>query len=170
MVEGSSFAPLLAPLSQRLKELRLKVATAESCTGGLLGAMLIDLPGASEVFLGGFISHTYEAKQILLGIPWSLLESEGAVSAEVARLMAQGARAQLKAGLGLSITCIAGPGGQEGKPAGFGYVAASIEDGTMVRELHLTGGRASNRVAAVEAALQLGIDILEASEGPTTRL
>jgi nicotinamide-nucleotide amidase len=91
------------------------------------------------------------------------------VSAEVARLMAQSGRAQLRAGLCLSITCIAGPGEQEGKPAGLGYVAASIDDGTMVRELHLTGGRASNRVAAVEAALQLGIDILEASEGPATR-
>jgi PncC family amidohydrolase len=169
VVEGSSLAPLMAPLNRRLKELRLKVATAESCTGGLLGAMLSDLPGAGEVFLGGFIAHTYDAKEILLGIPRSLLESEGAVSAEVARLMAEAARAQLKAGLGLSITCIAGPGGQEGKPIGLGYVAASIEEGTMVREMRLGGGRASNRVAAVEAALQLAIDILEASEAGPAR-
>jgi PncC family amidohydrolase len=165
VVEGSSFAPLMEPLSERLKEMRLKVAVAESCTGGLLGAMLSDLAGASEVFLGGFITYTDDAKVALLGIPPSLLESDGAVSAEVARMMAEAARVQLKAGLGLSITCIAGPGEEEGKPAGLGYVAASIEEGIIVRELHLGTGRASNRVAAVEAALQLGIDILEASDG-----
>jgi PncC family amidohydrolase len=164
VVEGTSFAPLMAPLSDRLRERQLKVAIAESCTGGLLGAMLSDLPGASEVFIGGFITYTYDAKEALLGIPRSLLESEGAVSAEVARMMAEAALARLKAGLALSITCIAGPGGQEGKPAGLGYVAASMAEGTLVRELHLGEGRASNRVAAVEAALQLGLDILQASD------
>jgi PncC family amidohydrolase len=152
----------MAPLSERLRERGLKVAVAESCTGGLLGAMLTDLAEASEVFLGGFITYTYEAKERLLGVPRALLEEKGAVSPEVARLMAEGARREVGAGLGLSITCIAGPDGQEGKPVGLGYVAASLDGRTEVRELRLGSGRASNRVAAVEAALQLGIELLDA--------
>ena len=119
MVEGSSFAPLMAPLGRKLQEAKLTVAVAESCTGGLLAAMLTDLPEASSVFLGGFITYTYEAKERLLGIPRSLLEEQGAVSEEVARLMAAAAREKVGADLGLSITCIAGPGEQEGKPGGI---------------------------------------------------
>lgn len=160
MVEGSSFAPLMAPLGGKLQEAKLTVAVAESCTGGLLAAMLTDLPEASSVFLGGFITYTYEAKERLLGIPRSLLEEQGAVSEEVARLMAAAAREKVGADLGLSITCIAGPGEQEGKPAGFGYVGASTAGAADVRELHLGEGRASNRVAAVEAAVALGLEAL----------
>ena len=161
MVEGSSFAPLMSPLGRRLQEMKQRVAVAESCTGGLLAAMLTDLPEASQVFLGGFITYTYEAKERLLGIPRTLLDDKGAVSEEVARLMAEAARDRVGAGLGLSITCIAGPGQQEGKPAGLGYVAASTSRRTLVRQLHLGEGRASNRVAAVEAAVQLGIEALD---------
>jgi PncC family amidohydrolase len=161
LVEGSSFAPLMGPLGRKLKDDRLSVAVAESCTGGLLAAMLTDLPEASDVFLGGFITYTYAAKERLLGIPRKLLESEGAVSAEVAKLMAEGARERVGAHLGLSVTCIAGPRGQEGKPPGLGYVAASVPGATRVLELHLGQGRASNRVAAVEAAVQLGIELLD---------
>jgi PncC family amidohydrolase len=151
----------MAPLGQKLQQAELSVAVAESCTGGLLAAMLTDLPEASSVFLGGFITYTYAAKERLLGIPRQLLEEKGAVSDEVARLMAEAAREKVAADLGLSITCIAGPGEQEGKPAGFGYVGASTRRGTWVRELHLGEGRASNRVAAVEAAVQLAIEALE---------
>jgi nicotinamide-nucleotide amidase len=161
LVEGSSFAPLMAPLGRKLQDAKLSVAVAESCTGGLLAAMLTDLPEASSVFLGGFITYTYEAKERLLGIPRTLLDEKGAVSEEVARLMAEAAREKVGAGLGLSITCIAGPGGQEGKPPGFGYVGGSIAGKTAVRELHLGEGRASNRVAAVEAAVALGLDLLD---------
>lgn len=110
--------------------------------------------------MGGFITYTYDAKERLLGIPRSLLEARGAVSEQVARLMAEAARAKVGADLGLSITCIAGPGEQEGKAPGTGYVAASSEHRTEVRELHFAGGRASNRVAAVEAAVALGLDVL----------
>jgi PncC family amidohydrolase len=160
LVEGSSFAPLMAPLGQKLQDADLTVAVAESCTGGLLAAMLTDLPEASSVFLGGFITYTYEAKSRLLGIPRDLLEEVGAVSEQVAGLMAEAARTKVGADLGLSITCIAGPGEQEGKAPGTGYVGASTVKGTTVRELHLAGGRASNRVGAVEAAVELGLDAL----------
>lgn len=153
----------MSPLAQRLRERDLRVAVAESCTGGLLAAMLTDLPEASAVFLGGFVTYTWDAKERLLGIPHALLEDVGAVSAQVAHLMAEAARLRVGADLGLSVTCVAGPGGQEGKPPGLGYVGASTAQETKVRELRLGAGRASNRVAAVEAAVQLGLDVLDAS-------
>lgn len=160
MVEGSSFAPLMAPLGERLRSENLKVAVAESCTGGLLAATLTDLPGASDVFLGAAITYTYEAKERMLGIPRALLEERGAVSEEVALLMARRIREQLGADLGLSVTGVAGPNVQEGKPVGLIYVAASTAERSQVRELHLGGGRASNRLAAVEQAVDLGLQLL----------
>lgn len=160
MVEGSSFAPFVAPLGERLRQSQSTVAVAESCTGGLVGAELTDLPGASDVFLGGTITYTYDAKTRLLGIPTDLLERLGAVSEEVARLMAEGVRERLGATLGLSVTGVAGPNEQEGKPAGLVYVGAAIDGRTEVREHRFAGGRASNRVAAVEAVIGLGLEVL----------
>ena len=160
MVEGSSFSPFVAPLGERLRRTRSTVAVAESCTGGLVGAELTDLPGASDVFLGGLITYTYDAKTRLLGIPRDLLERVGAVSEEVARRMAEGARERLGATLGLSVTGVAGPNGQEGKPVGLVYVAAAVDGRTEVREHHFGKGRASNRVAAVEAVIELGLEVL----------
>ena len=160
MVEGSSLAPLMAPLGERLRNENLTVAVAESCTGGLLAATLTDLPGASDVFVGGAITYTYEAKERILGIPRSLLEEKGAVSGEVAVEMARRVREQLGADLGLSVTGVAGPNSQEGKPVGLVYVAAAAAGRTEVRELQLRGGRASNRLAAVEQAVGLGLKLL----------
>jgi PncC family amidohydrolase len=169
LVEGSSFAPLMAPLAERLKRLKAAagtVAVAESATGGLLGAVMTDLPGASEVFVGGFITYTYAAKERLLGIPRDLLERKGAVDAEVARLMAEGSRMQLAATLGLAVTGVAGPDPQEGKEVGLMYVAAAVAGRTEVREHHFGPGRASNRIAAVEAAISLGLEVLGPEQPP----
>jgi nicotinamide-nucleotide amidase len=165
LVEGSSFAPLMAPLADRLKAAKGTVCVAESATGGLLGAVMTDLPSASEVFIGGFITYTYAAKERLLGIPHDLLERQGAVSAEVAQQMAAGARERLDAMLGLAVTGVAGPEPQEGKEVGLVYVAAAVEGRVEVREHRFGPGRASNRIAAVEAAIGLGLELLE-SLGP----
>jgi PncC family amidohydrolase len=150
----------MAPLGERLRSANLTVAVAESCTGGLLAATLTDLPGASDVFVGGAITYTYEAKERILGISRALLEEKGAVSAEVAVEMARRVREQLGADLGLAVTGVAGPNSQEGKPVGLVYVAATGPERTEVRELHLQGGRASNRLAAVEQAVDLGLELL----------
>ena len=140
------------------------VAVAESCTGGLLGATLTDLPGASGVFAGGVITYNYDAKCRLLGVPRELLERVGAVSEEVARKMADGIRERLGATLGLSVTGVAGPTEEEGKPVGLIYVAAAVEGRTEVRETRFGSGRASNRIAAVEAAIGLGLENLGARD------
>jgi PncC family amidohydrolase len=161
LVEGSSFGPLMAPLADRLRAAGGTVCVAESATGGLLGAVMTDLPSASEVFIGGFITYTYEAKERLLGISRDLLESRGAVSGEVARAMAAGARERLGATLGLAVTGVAGPEPQEGKEVGLMYVAAAVAGRVEVREHRFGPGRASNRIAAVEAAIGLGLQVLD---------
>ncbi len=172
MVEGSSFAPLMAPLAERLRRLGGTVGVAESCTGGLLGATLTDLDGASEVFVGGFVTYTYEAKEKALGIDRALLDREGAVSEPVARLMAERCRERLGTTLGLAVTGVAGPSSQEGKPVGLVYVGAAVDGRTEVRRHHFGSGRASNRVAAVEAAIDLGLEVLgaggEAQSAPSS--
>ncbi|HEX6547422.1 MAG TPA: CinA family protein [Candidatus Dormibacteraeota bacterium] len=164
MVEGSSFAPLMAPLGEQLKRRGWKVAVAESCTGGLLGATLTDLEGAADVFAGGIITYDYDAKERLLGIPRALLEARGAVSREVAALMAEAVRDRLEADLGLSVTGVAGPTPEEGKPVGLIYVAAACCGRTEVRELRLGEGRASNRIGAVEHAIELSLVLLDGAE------
>lgn len=151
----------LVALGERLRRERLSVAVAESCTGGLLGAQLTEADGASRFFVGGVITYTYEAKERLLGVPAELLERFGAVSPEVARLMAQGVRERLHADLGLAVTGVAGPDEQEGKPVGLVYVAASLGDQTEVREHHFDGGRASNREAAAGQAINLALAVLD---------
>jgi PncC family amidohydrolase len=159
----------MAPLGERLRSRGMKIAVAESCTGGLLAAMLTDLPGASDVFLGAAITYTYQAKERMLRIPMALLQEKGAVSEEVALLMAARVRDQLGADLGLSTTGVAGPNEQEGKPVGLVYVAAVVDGKERIRELHLRGGRASNRLAAVEQAVQLGLEMLDPEDGDPGR-
>ena len=116
-----------------LKEKGLTLATAESCTGGLLSKMMTDLPGVSEVFLGGVCAYQNEIKEKLLFVPHEILESKGAVSEECAAAMAEGARVALGADIGVGITGIAGPGGgTEEKPVGTVYVAVSNGEETRV--------------------------------------
>lgn len=139
-----------------LRNARLTVAVAESCTGGLLGAALTAVPGSSAYMLGGVIAYADSVKLQLLDVPQALLMEHGAVSQEVAEAMAVGVRARIGADIGLAITGVAGPGVEEGgKPAGLVYVAAANASGADVVRLESDHGRSGNRVGAVHTALQL---------------
>lgn len=156
------------PESRRLGDLlrahSLRIAVAESCTGGLLGAVLTAVPGSSDYVLGGVIAYDNQVKQAQLGVDPRLLAAYGAVSEEVARAMAAGARERLGSDLAVAITGVAGPGGEsEAKPAGLIWLAVAGPGETggggavPVRTRRLDGdqGREGNRAAAVRAALEL---------------
>ena len=141
---------------EALAEKGMTLATAESCTGGLLGALLTDVPGASRVYLGGVISYAYSVKETLLGVDATLLATKGAVCEEVARQMAQGARARLGADFALATTGNAGPGADEKNPnVGEIYVACATGEGAVCQKLHLGGTREENRRQACKTALAL---------------
>lgn len=133
------------------------LAAAESCTGGLIGAALTDVPGSSAAFERGFIVYSNEAKTELLGVPAALIGRHGAVSAEVARAMAKGARARSRADIAVSVTGIAGPdGGNAEKPVGLVWFGLSSANGTRVeRRVFAQGARAFVRLKAAETALAM---------------
>ena len=135
----------------------LRVAVAESCTGGLLAACLTAIPGSSQVVERGFVTYTNQAKSDLLGVPEALVSSVGAVSEEVARAMAAGALAHSAADVSAAVTGIAGPGGATpDKPVGLVHVAAARAGGAALHERHVfTGDRDAVRLQAVKAALDL---------------
>jgi PncC family amidohydrolase len=160
VLEGRSLSPVRSPLQRALRERHLTICAAESCTGGLVCAAITDLPGSSEYFLGGVVTYANQAKMDLLGVDEETIKRVGAVSREVAEQMAAGARKLFGADVALSVTGIAGPDSEGPKPAGLTYVGAAFEDRVEVREYHWIGGRASNRVASVEAAIQLAVEVL----------
>ncbi|MBQ8768393.1 MAG: CinA family protein [Oscillospiraceae bacterium] len=132
------------------------LATAESCTGGMIGEMLTGVSGASAVYKGGVISYTNEVKQKLLGVDVEVLEKLGAVSKPVAAQMASGARKRLNADVAVSVTGLAGPGGDEfGNPVGTVFIGLDCENRSEVKEFHFIGDRESVRRQAAEAALRL---------------
>ena len=132
------------------------LATAESCTGGAIGAALTSVSGASTVYKGGIVSYTNEIKSRLLHVDETLLVSVGAVSAPVAQAMACGARQGLEADVAVSVTGLAGPGGDEfGNPVGTVFIGYSDSDRAVSREYHFTGDREAVRQQAVIAALEL---------------
>jgi nicotinamide-nucleotide amidase len=131
------------------------ISTAESCTGGLLGAALTAVPGSSASYLGGVVAYSDSVKVAQLGVPGGLISVHGAVSKEVAEALAEGARVTLQSTFGVSTTGVAGPGGSESKPAGLIYVAVAGPAGLTVRRLVDDQGRHLNRVHAVNAALEL---------------
>ena len=150
-------AELIALLLERGRT----VATAESCTGGLLGKLLTDIPGSSGAYLGGVISYTCPVKERLLGVDHETLEALGPVSKPVARQMAEGARRAVQADFGLATTGLAGPDGDgSGQPVGLVYVALAGEGWTLCDELRLTGGRNEVREQACAHALQMLWDSL----------
>jgi PncC family amidohydrolase len=135
-----------------------QMASAESCTGGLVGHVITQVPRSSDHFLGGVISYSNAVKDELLGVPQDLLERVGAVSAEVAEAMTAGALERFPvARLGLAVTGIAGPdGGTAEKPVGLTYVAAAVRDGAAVVERHTwEHDRSGNKRASALAALEL---------------
>ncbi len=134
----------------------LTVTTAESCTGGLLAARLINVPGVSEVFKSGQVTYSNKAKKKLLGVKKSSLDKYGAVSESVAKEMAKGAAAAAKADVAVAVTGIAGPdGGTKEKPVGLVYIACSVCGRTMVKEYQFPGNRGKVRENSVVAALTL---------------
>ena len=140
---------------ERYREAGLRLATAESCTGGLVAGCLTAIAGSSDVVERGFVTYSNEAKTELLGVPAELIAREGAVSAEVAEAMALGAIAQSHADIAVSVTGIAGPGGATAtKPVGLVYVGAARRGQPPINERRLLpGDRAAVRSASVEEAL-----------------
>jgi nicotinamide-nucleotide amidase len=148
-----------------LVERGLTLATAESLTGGGVGALVTSVPGSSAAYVGGVVAYASRLKVQLLGVPDDVVEQCGVVSARCARAMAEGVRRTLGADLGVSTTGVAGPDSQEGKPAGMVFVAVADRQGQEVRELRLDGDRAAVRRATAEAALKLVRDRMGESPG-----
>jgi nicotinamide-nucleotide amidase len=151
--DGSELPEVVAKL---LRERRLRLAVAESCTGGLLAARLTEVPGASHFLERAFVAYSNRAKVEDLGVEGAAIERHGAVSEEVAAAMASGARRRAGAELGVGITGIAGPqGGTPEKPVGLVYVALDGAAGTRVRRAVFPGGRERVRFQATQAALEM---------------
>lgn len=149
-------------LVQTLKEKQITVATAESCTGGLLGKSITDVSGSSAVYPGGIISYCNRIKHEILGVDQNLLDTLGPVSGSVARQMAEGVRQVIGADLGIGVTGIAGPNSDDsGKPVGLVYVAASDGQTTLIRECRFRGDRNAVRCQSVEAAAALALELLK---------
>ena len=146
----------MADLQKRLRRKKLTVASAESCTGGLLGAVLSENSGSSDHYLGGAIVYANEAKTAFADVAPDLIHGHGAVSPVVAGALARGVRAKLGAKIGLGITGIAGPtGATPGKPVGLVYVAVDSDRHSTVRTCRFGFDRAGNRLASVGTALDL---------------
>lgn len=139
------------------------VATAESCTGGLVAAALTAIPGSSDVMDRGVVSYSYPSKTDLLGVPEAMLRAHGAVSEPVARAMAEGVLAGARAAVSVAVTGVAGPGGSEAKPEGRVHFAAARRGGPTRHLMRDFGplGRAAVREASVEEALALLLAAVE---------
>ena len=145
-----------------LRQKGKRISTAESCTGGLLGKLLTDVPGSSAVYPGGVITYCNEVKNALLSVDASLLDREGAVCAPVAAQMAQSVRRMMGADYGVSTTGVAGPGSDDrGNHQGLVYAAIAEETQTKVFELHFCGNRDEIRRAAAKAVFTCLLNILK---------
>jgi nicotinamide-nucleotide amidase len=133
-----------------------RIATAESCTGGLVAGALTEIPGSSDVFDRGFVTYSYPAKVAMLGVAQVLLTDHGAVSEQVARAMAEGALAASDAEVTVAVTGVAGPGASEAKPEGLVWFATATADETRAEKFEFGAlGRARVRTRSVETALTL---------------
>ena len=161
MIPGRPFAEddlaAAGRLIDRLRAGGLRLVTAESCTGGLIGGLLTALPGASDVVDCGFVTYSNEAKSRMLGVPAAMLAAHGAVSDPVARAMADGARSAAGVAVAVSATGIAGPGGGTAdKPVGLVYVGLAVGDRpAMAHRLTLIGDRGAIRLETVRRAVDL---------------
>jgi len=142
------------------------LAVAESCTGGLLGSTITDVPGSSAYFSGGVIAYSDDVKINFLGVPKDLIAVHGAVSEPVASEMAARCRMLLGADVAIATTGIAGPGGGTAcKPVGLVYVAVAVGHGVFVRSHRWAGTRTENKLATVEAALRLAVEAIAGDTG-----
>lgn len=165
-MSGSDAKALARSLLDLCRMRKLMIATAESCTGGLVAAALTDIPGSSDVIDRGFVTYSNDAKRSLLGVKATTLANFGAVSKETAQAMAIGALERAKVDLAVSITGIAGPGGATpGKPVGLVHLAAAARDGRLIhRECRFGAiGRSAVRQRSVVEALRM---LMELARGP----
>lgn len=157
-----SLKPLASEAVSALSAGKHTLSTAESRTGGRIGAALTSVPGSSQVYLGGVISYTNGVKEKLLSVPHAVLETIGAVSAPVAEAMAKGAREAAGSDIALSVTGLAGPGGDEyGNPVGTVFLGYADEKRVFSRKFHFQGDREAVQTAAAEAALELLLEMLK---------
>ncbi len=169
-VYGNGDSDLAALLLDEARSRGLRLAVAESCTGGLLGARLTDIPGSSDVFVGGVMAYDNAVKVDLLGVPDTLLAEHGAVSEPVVRAMAEGAARRFGVGAALSITGVAGPGGgSPEKPVGTVWLGCALEGSVETRRSLFPGSRQEVRARAVQAALLMLYRSLSAVGHPSSR-
>ncbi len=154
--------PLEITVGELLRRRGLRLAVAESCTGGLIGHRITNVPGSSTYYMGSVTAYAYEAKVRLLGVRWETLEKYGAVSKETVIEMARGVRHALAADIGLSVSGIAGPGGgTPDKPVGLVWVGLSADGVDEAWRFIFQGDRIRNKELSAEQALQLLVDYLD---------
>ena len=172
MADSSSTRPLARALLDLCRSRKLMLATAESCTGGLVAAALTEIPGSSDVIDRGFVTYSNGAKHVMLGVETATLETFGAVSKETAIAMAIGALEKADVDLAVSITGIAGPGGAvPGKPVGLVHLAAASRDGRIAsRECRFGAiGRSQVRERSVIEALKMLTDLARGPQAPVKK-
>lgn len=156
---------LAARLGGRCVARGVTLATAESCTGGLVAHLITEVPGSSAYLRGGIIAYADDVKRAVLGVPAEVLAAHGAVSAQVALAMADGVRHALGTDLGVAVTGVAGPdGGSEAKPVGLVYVAVAGLGTPDVRRFLWSGDRAANKRSSAEAALGMLLERVDGTE------
>ena len=149
-------------IGKMLKERGLKIAVAESCTGGLISSRITDISGASDYFEAGITTYSNESKIRLLNAPEDIIDRYGAVSEETAKAMAEGVKKTVHADIGVSVTGIAGPtGGTEGKPVGTVFIGLATKKATYVRKFFFDGNRLEIRRKTSDAAFMLVEEYLE---------
>ena len=154
--------PIESIVGSLLLERKLTIATAESCTGGLVADRITNIPGSSSYFHGGIVAYAYEAKVALLQVSWDTLRKCGAVSLETVIEMARGGRVALGTHIAVSISGIAGPGGGlPDKPVGTTWIGLSTTEGDWARKFVWAGDRIQNKAYSAEAALQFVLDYLQ---------
>jgi len=159
----SELVELATQLQALFLERGLTLATAESCTGGLVAHTVTEVAGSSGYLRGGIVAYADEAKERLLDVPHDVLDAHGAVSAQVARAMADGAAARFTTDVSVAVTGVAGPGGgSPAKPVGLTYVAVTAPSTNEVRRFLWTGDRAANKRASAGAALRLLLGVVRA--------
>jgi PncC family amidohydrolase len=164
---GMEEKPIEVIVGELLRQRGLRLAVAESCTGGLIGNWITNAAGSSTYFVGGVIAYAYEAKVRLLGVRWETLEKYGAVSRETALEMAHGARRALAADIGISVSGIAGPGGgMPDKPVGYTWIGLSAPGVEQAWSYVWDGDRVRNKELSAQQALRLLADYLEKSGKP----
>jgi len=153
---------LLTKVSVLLKDKKLTIATAESCTGGLIAHTITNFSGSSEYFLRGIVSYSNKAKVDLLNVSEESLKQYGAVSKQVAREMVEGIKNNSNVDIGISTTGIAGPtGGTKEKPVGLVYIGVAINDKTIIKKFEFKGNRLENKENTCNAALKILFDLIK---------